>query len=274
MEKSVKTKLIKRITAVAAAAVFLAVSVLAYGQITFGWFFSSQNVSGGGMGAQSQLPGNLQIRAKADGADISVERIVAEMDVIEDAVDDAEPDPDGKKYIYPGVSGSFTFYVHDGSETAQTAYSFSYSIVPKNNEFTENGGDKGFYHNVSDENKQQALWYLSSHVLFFKNKTDGVFSGWISPESVESVSVPDGPAPAPYAVTVHWVWIERYEDVFSSDRGIIDEATRSEIAAYYSEESNASKMTARGEQSADAFNEADTFIGITVKYICFEIEVK
>lgn len=272
MDKSVKTKLIKKITAVAMAAVFFAVSVLVFGQISFGWFFSSQKVSGGGMGVQTQQTDNLQILAKADGKDISVDRIEAKMDVIGNKVDIDEPD--GKNYIFPGVSGSFTFYVHDGSQTAQTAYSFSYSIVPKNNEFTENGSDKGFYHNVSDENKQQALEYLSSHLLFFKKKENGVFSEWLSPESSASVSVTDGPSPAPCAVTVFWVWIERYDDVFSSDSGIIAEDTRSEIAAYYSSESNASKMMARGEQTADAFNEADTFIGITMKYICFEIEVK
>lgn len=261
----------KRMISMIAATIAFVLSLSAYGQIAFGWFSFSQKVEPNGMGVQTQGYKALEIRAATNGADISVDSIRADMDVIDNVVS-GDTTSSGTQHLFPGASGSFTFYVHDGSESTQTPYSFDYKISAKNDKFNAKSQNEGFYANVDENRKATSLQYLSSHVLFFKNKTDDVYSGWIRPDAYETENVSGGQTPTPCAVKVYWVWIEHYKHVFQKDSGVIDEETRAEIEKYYLDE-NTGKIMARGENSVEAFNEADTLIGITLQYIFFEIEV-
>lgn len=260
----------KRMISMIAVTVAFVLSLLAYGQLAFGWFSSSQKVETDGMGVHSQEYKNLQIRATSDGADISVGSIRADMGVINNVVS-GDTTGSGTQHLFPGASGSFTFYVHDGSTGTQAPYSFEYRISAKNDKFNTKSQNEGFKSNVTEKQRETALQYLSSHILFFKKNEDGLY--WIHPGEFETENVSGGQTPAPREVTVYWVWVEHYKYIFQENDGLFDEETRTEIKEYYLDPQNTDKIMARGENSVEAFNEADTIIGITLQYICFEIEV-
>lgn len=270
MQKSShKRNLIKKIAAIVVELFVLLTAATIFAYSVLGWVVSNNSVSGNGMSVQLKAAGALQIRASADGSDIGVTEISADMTTI------TFPDM-AENEIYPGVSGQITFYVHDGSEGTQNDYSFDYHITPKNDDYYD-GEDvaaypNGFYLNAKEADKQASLQYLASHVMFFESVEDGIYSDWINPESNAKKQVESGEAAAPCQVTVYWIWVPNYADIFTSPSIVLEESTRGEIENYYSQEGYTEKMF-NGENSQNGFDAADTLIGITIKYMCFEIEV-
>lgn len=223
---------------------------------TFGWFAESRDVTAGGMLIQSAESGILEIRADVKGDNIGV----SAPEDIEQTLTSAI------KELHPDVSGSFTFYVH--SDTAP--YRFRYGVSIQNNAFHKGEGfPEGFYPYVKDEEKAQALQYIRSHLLFFTHKQGDVYSGWIQPD----VTVPQSVEAEknPYEVTVYWVWIGDHRKIFDAESGLIEESTRQRIANYYG--SHPDQMFVGDEKTAEAYNGADTLIGIVLKYICFQVTV-
>ena len=266
-KNSEKRELIQKIVSISITFIAFLTAFFVFAQVSFGWFAFSTTVSGNGMGVQVQAIDFLEIRASESGENVGVSQIDKETISIDF--------PDGEtKSIYPGVSGKFSFYVHDGSIQEQNPYAFGYRIEVKNDEFYE-GEDfpKGFYPGVTDEDKEKALQYLSSHILFFEHRSGNVFSGWISPESYSPRNVAGAQEAKPCEVAVYWVWVANYEDIFNETSALLEEQTRNDIQDFYLKEGNIDKIMFGGENSLNAFNAADTLIGITVKYICFQIEV-
>lgn len=233
----------------------------------FGWFSMSRNVSGNGSVISTKDVSPLEIRASADGTDdISV-------DV---ATEDMYKFNSGKNTGFrPSAYGQFTFYVNDGSTEGSQSYNFHYSITVKNNEFhkEENETTYGLYPDVNTESEEfkKAEQYINSHIMFFTSKDEnGVYSGWIRPDSPTKVSVDenDGSFPVP----VYWVWVEHYSSIIEENSGLIEEETRKKIEEYYNE--NIGKLLADVKnKSAESYNIADTIIGMTYKCVCFEIKV-
>ena len=228
----------------------------------FGWFSMSHDTMGDGMNIQTKGQEMLQIRASADGPDIGVEVAAIDMGKL----------PNGMtagKFI-PSAYGDFSFHIHDGSSNRQDAYSFQYSISVVNDEFC---GDEnyplGLYPDVGAEELEQVRQYINSHLMFFTSKKNGEYSGWIRPDAPVEPTGNDYPNP----VTVYWIWMDRYDYIFQENSGLIEENTRKEIAEYYSREENTAKLLVNGEKSEEAYNVADTMIGMTYKYVCFEIKV-
>lgn len=230
----------------------------------FGWFSTGRSTTASGQHLQTKGVDILEIRANAEGEDIGV--TVAEKTMDKLPMDDGTPST-----LRPGISGSFSFYVHDGSVGETTPYSFRYGVSVENNQFHEGAAfPEGFYPNISGEEQVRAKDYINAHLLFFTKKEDGKYSGWIKPGNSMGCNVENS---SPYQVTVYWVWVSWYQQIFDENSDLIEEGTRQEIAAYYSEEGNKNKMFADGTQTAEAYNMADTFIGVTLKYVCFQIDV-
>lgn len=260
-QHSVRKMLIETVVS-ALAAVFALLCAMS----AFGWFSFSKNVTGNGISVQSKENQTLQIRATAIGEDIGVSEVTKDMDKLSN---DGNTDA-----LYPGASGSFSFYVHDGSAVRTYPYSFHYSVYVENNQFYE-GADypNGFYPYSSEEERAQAKQYINSHLLFFTHKEDGEYSGWIRPDA-PTLCIADATGDdSAYEVKVYWVWVDIYNRIFEENSGLIAEPTRIEIATYFDNEANIGKIVADGEKSSEAYNTADTLIGVTLKHICFEIDV-
>lgn len=236
---------------------------------TFGWFFLSRQVGGNGTGVQLKDCPPLEIRATATGADISVDEIVDGTLSLTEG--------EAMEGLSPGTSGSFTFYVHDGSEERLAPYAFWYDVSVCNDPF--HPGDRGlyqdgFYPGLTEKEKELSLTYVNSHLLFFTARTEQGYSGWIRPDEVVRCTAPPDAENKGYGVTVYWVWLKQYGDVFgATGDGLIAEETRAEIQSYYSAPGNRAKMLDGGEMSQEAYNIADTMIGMSLKYIYFRIEV-
>ena len=237
------------------AAAMIAFAVFA-ASVGFSWFTNSVGASATGMSVPAK--GSLEIRAVSGGANIAV----------------MQPSADMKHFgtdltgIRPGESGSFTFYVYD---PGRTKFDFSYVLTVTNNEFPP--GDtknKGFYADTTEAMQKEALQHINAHLLFFREKNaDGTYSGWIPGGQSEQVTA----TVQEQTVTVYWVWVPWYSDIFA--RGaLIAEKDRADIAAYYGSEKHLSEMFESGEKSEDGYNKADYIIGTTLRHMCFDLTVQ
>lgn len=233
----------------------------------FGWFAAQKSIDASNQNLQTKGIENIEIRASADGENIGV--TVAEKNMEKLPMDGT------LSTLRPGISGSFSFYVHCDSSGGETgAYNFRYGVSVENNQFHE-GADfpEGYYPNTDENTRAQAKDYINAHLLFFTHMENGVYSGWISPGYSIRCAADPAAGSSPYKATVYWVWVSWYQEIFEENNGLIEEETRKEIAAYYSEEGNIDKMFSDGTKAAEAYNMADTLIGVTLKYICFQINV-
>ena len=238
------------------AAAMIAFAVFA-ASVGFSWFTNSVGASATGMSVSAK--GNLEIRAVRDGANIAVMQPSADMKHFGGA---------NLTRIRPGESGSFTFYVYNPD---RADFSFSYVLTVTNNEFfpgdTKN---KGFYADTTEAMQKEALQHINAHLLFFREKnTDGTYSGWIPGGQSEQVKA----TAQEQAVTVYWVWVPWYSDIFASG-ALIAEKDRADIAAYYGSGEHLSEMFESGEKSEDGYNKADYIIGTTLRHMCFDLTVQ
>lgn len=223
--------------------------------VGFSWFTNSVGASATGMSVSAK--GSLEIRAVSGGANIAV----------------MQPSADMKHFgsekltgIRPGESGSFTFYVYD---PGSTEFDFSYVLTVTNNEFLPGDTNKGFYADTTEDMQKKALQHINAHLLFFREKNaDGTYSGWIPGGQSEQVTA----TAQEQAVTVYWVWVPWYNDIFASG-ALIAEEDRAKIAAHYGEEHKAD-MFDGGEVSEDGYNKADYIIGTTLRHMCFDLTVQ
>ena len=74
-------------------------------------------------------------------------------------------------------------------------------------------------------------------------------------------------------MTVYWVWVPWYSDIFESG-ALIAEKDRADIAAYYGSKEHLSEMFESGEKSGDGYNKADYIIGTTLRHMCFDLTVQ
>lgn len=237
------------------AAAMIAFAIFA-ASVGFSWFTNSVGASATGMSVSAK--GNLEIRAVRDGANIAV----------------MQPSADMKHFgsekltgIRPGESGSFTFYVYD---PGRTKFDFSYVLTVTNNEFLPGDTNKGFYADTTEAMREKALQHINAHLLFFREKNaDGTYSGWIPGGQSEQVKA----TAQEQAVTVYWVWVPWYSDIFA--RGaLIAEKDRTKIAEYYGSGEHLSEMFESGEKSEDGYNKADYIIGTTLRHMCFDLTVQ
>ena len=236
------------------AAAMIAFAVFA-ASVGFSWFTNSVGASATGMSVSAK--GNLEIRAVRDGANIAVMQPSADMKHF--GVD--------LKGIRPGESGSFTFYVYD---PGRTEFDFSYVLSVTNNEFFSGDTNKGFYADTTEDTQKKALQHINAHLLFFREKNaDGTYSGWIPGGQSEQVTA----TAQEQAVTVYWVWVPWYSDIFSAGSPMIASADRERIAAHYGAEHKAD-MFDGGEVSEDGYNKADYIIGTTLRHMCFDLTVQ
>lgn len=236
------------------AAAMIAFAVFA-ASVGFSWFTNSAGASATGMSVSAK--GSLEIRADSGGANIAV----------------MQPSADMKHFgvdltgIRPGESGSFTFYVYD---PGRTEFDFSYVLSVTNNEFFPGDTNKGFYADTTEDMQKKALQHINAHLLFFREKnTDGTYSGWIPGGQSEQVKA----TAQEQAVTVYWVWVPWYSDIFANG-ALIAEKDRAKIVEYYGSEEHLSEMFESGEKSGDGYNKADYIIGTTLRHMCFDLTVQ
>ena len=240
-----------------------------WASVSFGWFSKNTNVTVDGVSVQTAGQTNLEIRATASGEDISVSELVSDMTTL--------GTPETEIGFYPGVSGSFSFFVSDGTAGEQD-YDFLFHATVTNNSFhvcspeTGDNYSEGFYPEATAEQREIAVRYLSSHILFFTSYENGLYSGWLNPDTPSTLRASGTGASK---VTVYWVWVGEHAQIFDgsipdSER-LIAEETRAEIAGYYA--SRMDTVTENGENSREAFNNADMLIGLTIKYLRFDISV-
>lgn len=248
------------------SAVMLAVAILGFGFSAFGWFSRNDTVSGSGMSVQV-VCGQVDIFAKVNGTEekVGYDEHSSDMDRFDNGAD-------GNKNIRPGSSGEIGFTVTKGQlET----YGFSYRIEVKNNEYADE--NEGFLPGVSDEGKEQALAFINSHLLFFTRKNEnGSYGGWVKSGEKVSCSVKEKENAS---VTLYWVWIPLYGDIFGDDNALIEEKDREEIKKEYSvvDENGVDKkkeMFSNGDATEEGYNEADFRIGRTLSRICFCLDVR
>lgn len=236
------------------AAAMIAFAIFA-ASVGFSWFTNSVGASATGMSVSAK--GNLEIRADRGGANIAV----------------MQPSADMKRFgadlkgIRPGESGRFTFYVYD---PGRTEFDFSYVLSVTNNEFFPGDTNKGFYADTTETMQKKALQHINAHLLIFREKNaDGTYSGWIPGGQSEQVKA----TAQEQAVTVYWVWVPWYSDIFESG-ALIAEKDRADIAAYYGSGEHKADMFDGGEVSGDGYNKADYIIGTTLRHMCFDLTVQ
>lgn len=236
------------------AAAMIAFAIFA-ASVGFSWFTNSVGASATGMSVSAK--GNLEIRADSGGANIAVMQPSADMKHF-------DVDLTG---IRPGESGSFTFYVYD---PGRTEFDFSYVLTVTNNEFFPGDTNKGFYADTTEAMQKKALQHINAHLLFFRKKNaDGTYSGWIPGGQSEQVKA----TAQEQAVTVYWVWVPWYSDIFANGT-LIAEKDRADIAAYYGSGEHKADMFDGGEVSEDGYNKADYIIGTTLRHMCFDLTVQ
>lgn len=224
--------------------------------VGFSWFTNSVGASATGMSVSAK--GNLEIRADSGGVNIAV----------------MQPSADMKHFgsekltgIRPGESGRFTFYVYNPN---RAGFSFSYVLSVTNNEFFPGDTNKGFYADTTEAMQKEALQHINAHLLFFREKNaDGTYSGWIPGGQSEQVKA----TAQEQAVTVYWVWVPWYSDIFESG-ALIAEKDRADIVEYYGSGEHLSEMFESGEKSGDGYNKADYIIGTTLRHMCFDLTVQ
>ena len=237
------------------AAAMIAFAVFA-ASVGFSWFTNSAGASATGMSVSAK--GSLEIRAVSGGANIAVMQPSADMEHFGAA---------NLTGIRPGESGSFTFYVYNPD---RADFSFSYVLTVTNNEFLPGDTNKGFYADTTEAMQEKALQHINAHILFFRDKNaDGTYSGWIPGGQSEQVTA----TAQEQAVTVHWVWVPWYSDIFTDSGTLIDPADREKIEAQYSG-GYKEDMFDGGEVSEDGYNKADYIIGTMLRHMCFDLTVQ
>ena len=237
------------------AAAMIAFAVFA-ASVGFSWFTNSVGASATGMSVSAK--GSLEIRADSGGANIAVMQPSADMEHFSANLTG----------IRPGESGSFTFYVYD---PGRTEFDFSYVLTVTNNEFRPGDTNEGFYADTTEDMQKKALQHINAHLLFFREKNaDGTYSGWIPGGQSEQVTA----TAQEQAVTVYWVWVPWYSDIFTDSGTLIAENDRATIAAYYGSKEHLSEMFESGEKSEDGYNKADYIIGTTLRHMCFDLTVQ
>lgn len=233
----------------------LVAGAVAAGAVCFGWFSFNERVFGSGAGVSTADP-VVEIRAERDGEDIGVTAPSAAMSRLPNG-------SDGK--IRPGSSGEFTFYVR---HKTLSSYSFRFDLSVINDEYAEG---EGLFAGVSDPS--EALTFLNSHLIFFEGYSEerGYYDPIFPGEQVQRSVTADGTEPTP--VTVYWVWVAWYGDLFTPDGTLIDADSRERIEAYYRAEGKASEMFNGGEIGEEGYNEADFIIGTTLSAVCFRLLV-
>lgn len=260
MERRKMIRTIIQMTLSALVALFALLSAIG----AFGWFATVHNTTGIGTNVQVQNVEELQIRAKPEGNDIGVSVIESTMGKLTVDYNDEE-----SKKLYPGVAGSFSFYVHDGSDGQFDPYAFTYSVTIENNQFhVDDKYPEGFYKGADDKQKQQALDFINAHLMFFTTKDEkSGYSGWIKPGTTVLCEAKSTPC----KVTVYWVWVGKYSEIFVENSGLLKEETRIQVASHFKDSEKMFPVDMMN--SSEGYNVADTLIGVTLKYICFQIEV-
>lgn len=231
--------------------------------VAYGWLADNRKVTGNGFSVSAQPP-LVEISETPTGEDIGVLEPSAGMTYLTLAA---------TENICPGSCGSVSFYVR---QPGRTGFSFSFRVGTVNNAYSPHGNE-GFFPGVTDEERRaDALRYLNSHLMFFTDRSeDGVYSGRIAPgEAVQITATEADAVQGAYPVTVYWVWVPWYSDIFSADSTLMAEADRESAAAYYSDSAHAAEMFRDGNADEQGFNEADYIIGTTLKYICFDLTVQ
>lgn len=248
----------------------LLVVLLAF-PVTYGWLAANRSVTERGM-AVSAKDRLVEICLTPTGENIGVTAPSGEMAHLSVTLDETKGAPtDRENTIRPGSSGSVRFYIR---RSGKTEFSFSYRISAVNDPYAENSG---FFAGVTDEDrKADALRYIGSHLMFFTQKSaDGVYSGRIAPgEAVRVDATAEMTAQGACPVTVYWVWVPWYSDLFSAGGALIAEEEREAAAAYYADAAHAGEMFSGGAAGEQGFNEADYVIGTTLKYVCFDLTVQ
>lgn len=244
------------------AAVMLVLAIIA-AAIGFSWFSDSTEVSATGMSVSAK--GDLQIRNVSGEKDIGVIEPTETMEKINLTQDPSKLTDEGS--VSPGSSGSFSFYVYN---PRRSNYTFACDMEIVNNWFAANDG---YYTGALEENKTLALQYANSHIMLFAKKENGVYSGWIKPGEPLELTATNHEQ----LVTVFWVWVPFYNNIFESSTagGVeISEADRKAMQEYYNKTENVSKMFARNVNSSVGYNEADFLFGSTIQRICFDVYVR
>ncbi|MDD6094972.1 MAG: hypothetical protein PUC29_04430 [Clostridia bacterium] len=224
----------------------------------FGWFSMSHQVAASGKNIHTKDVGVLEIRELPDGIDISAETV--------EGIEYRLPINKKLTKLCPTASGNFTFYVYDSSSEAQIPYSFLFRLSVENDRTCEN---EGFYPNTDAEERELAKQYINSHLLFFKEYDEEAkrYKGWMKSGELMRCTAEENPK----EITVYWVWVDQYKQIFEENSVLIDEETRKSIASYY--ETNPELILADGAGNAEDYNVADTLIGMTIKDVCFLIDV-
>lgn len=248
------------------AAVLLVLAIIA-AAIGFSWFADSTEVSATGMNVTAK--GDLQIRNVSEGIDIGVIEPTETMKKINLSQDPSKLTDEGS--VSPGSSGSFSFYVYN---PRRSNYDFACDMEIVNNQFAEN---HGFYNGTSKENQTLALQYANSHIMLFTSKDNGVYSGWIAPGEPLELTATNHEQ----MVTVYWVWVPFYDNIFDNDSynvgGVeISEKDRTTIREYYADgmDDRLAKMFGQRGKTSVGYNEADFIFGSTIQRICFDVYVR
>ncbi len=264
MDKAKSKKIYSNFKSTLISFVALVFSFVALIQVCFGWYAISKSATGNGIDIGVEGKGNIIIKAKTDSENIGVDVINSEMEKIK--ITDSS---DNK--LFPEICGSFTFFVSKDIENT-TNFNFSYKISSKNNEFCKDPKyPSGCYKGATEEDIALSLKYLSSHLLFFKEKDENNrYKNWICANS----SVFEKSTANTCEVKIYWVWVGNYSEIFNANNNLIEENTRIKIESYYSEsKERLSEIFDGGIKKSENYNNADMTIGLTLRYICFEIEV-
>lgn len=246
------------------AAVMLVLAIIA-AAIGFSWFSDSTEASATGMSVSAK--GDLQIRKVSGGDDIGVIEPTETMEKINLSQDPSKLTDEGS--VSPGSSGSFSFYVYNPH---RSSYDFACDMEIVSNRFATNDG---YYTGASEGNKSLALQYANSHIMLFAKKENGVYSDWIAPGKPLELTATSNEQ----EVTVFWVWVPFYDNIFNTDRynvgGVeISEADRTAMQEYYGKAENVGRMFAQSGKSSASYNEADFLFGSTIQKICFDVYVR
>lgn len=185
--------------------------------------------------------------------------------------------------VSPGASGTVTFYIipnQDGAMSLTLYVGLAGYTATQNNTSAERIVDPTL----------DAL--LSGHILLFRNKDEnGHYSDWLGENNTVTVSLPvTAKKDIPEAVTVHWIWPLRYENMVNDLYEKGSEEYQDSFAPFVEKQSkiaNMNPLTGRyrysrifltnetGETVQDCskyYNLADEYIGTNAQYLYLAIQ--
>jgi hypothetical protein len=125
---------------------------------------------------------------------------------------------DGEQGLYPGASGSLTFYViPDQDGTLNLQFSLTTELYEAAQKETEDAIPVSIATDDADDTDEESVSYIQKstdeiasdlvqgHLLFFETKKDGLYSDWIQGGNF-SKTFKDAKADTSYKVTIYWVW--------------------------------------------------------------------